>query len=124
MISALDTWTRNHEFLLTDAATVAYDTLGAELLVGYRFGGVLMPYGGIDFAIPRNLDTRFVDPDYGTRDVLGGVRWLFDPKPGSFVYLEGRTGQTRDAAGTRAEDIVTLGIRFNYSLRRALGFDS
>ena len=121
MISALDTWTRNHEFVLSDAATVAYDTLGAELLVGYRFGGVLMPYGGIDFAIPRDLDTRFVDPDYGTRDVLGGIRWLFDPKPGSFVYLEGRTGQTRDVTGVRAEDVVTLGIRFNYSLRGALG---
>jgi predicted porin len=123
MISALDTWTKNHEFVLTDAATVAYDTLGAELLVAYRFGGVLMPYAGIDFAVPRHLDSRFVDPDYGTRDVLGGVRWLFEPKPGSFVYLEGRTGQTRDAAGARAEDIVTLGIRFNYSLRRALGMD-
>lgn len=121
MISALDTWTRNHEFVLSDAATVAYDTLGAELLVGYRVGGVLMPYGGIDFAIPRELDPRFVDPNYGTRDVLGGVRWLFDPKPGSFVYLEGRTGQSRDAAGARAEDVVALGIRFNYSLRRALG---
>jgi predicted porin len=124
MISALDTWTRNHEFVLADSATVAYDTLGAELLVGYRFHGKLMPYAGFDFAIPRNLDTTFVDPEYGTRDVLGGVRWLFDPKPGSFVYLEGRTGQTRDASGTRAADIVTLGIRFNYSLRRALGFDS
>ncbi|HEU5075691.1 MAG TPA: porin [Polyangiaceae bacterium] len=121
MISALDTWTRNHEFVLSDAATVAYDTLGAEVLMGYRIGGVLMPYGGIDFAIPRQIDTRFVDPDYGTRDVLGGIRWLFDPKAGSFVYLEGRTGQTRDTAGARAEDMVTLGIRFNYSLRRALG---
>jgi hypothetical protein len=124
MISALDTWTRNHEFILTDSATVAYDTLGAELLVGYRFHGMLMPYAGFDFAVPRNLDTRFVDPEYGTRDVLGGVRWLFDPKPGSFVYLEGRTGETRDAGGTRAADIVTLGIRLNYSLRRALGLDS
>ena len=124
MISTVNTWTRNHEFILTDSATVAYDTLGAELIVGYRFAGILMPYGGIDFAIPRNLDTRFIDPDYGTRDVLGGVRWLFDPKPGSFVYLEGRSGQTRDASGARAEDVVTLGIRFNYSLRRALGFES
>ena len=124
MISALDTWTRNHEFVLADSATVAYDTLGAELLAGYRFRGKLMVYAGFDFAIPRNLDTTFVDPEYGTRDVLGGVRWLFDPKPGSFVYLEGRTGQTRDASGVRAADVVTLGIRFNYSLRRALGFDS
>jgi predicted porin len=123
MISTVNTWTKNHEFVSTEAATVAYDTLGAELIVGYRFGGVLMPYGGIDFAIPRNLDTHFVDPDYGTRDVLAGARWLVDPKPGSFVYLEGRSGQSRDAYGTRAEDVVTLGIRFNYSLRRALGFD-
>ena len=63
--------------------------------------------------IPRNLDTRFVDPTFGTRDLLGGIRWLLDLKANSFVYLEGRTGQSRPADGQRAADVVTLGIRFN-----------
>ncbi|HEX6764699.1 MAG TPA: porin, partial [Polyangiaceae bacterium] len=122
-VSALDTWTRNHELVRTNEATVIYDTLGAELFVAYRIQGVLMPYGGFDYAVPRSLDSRFVDPNYGTRDLLGGFRWLFDAKAGSFVYLEGRTGTTRDANGARAADVVTLGIRFNYSLRRALGLE-
>jgi hypothetical protein len=119
----VDTWTRNHEVVSTPSASVVYDTLGAELFTSRRFGEYLMLVLGFDFAIPRHLDARFVNPNYGTRDVLGSVRWLLDRKAGSFVYLEGRTGATRDAAGERAEDVVMLGLRFNYSLRRALGVD-
>jgi predicted porin len=123
-LAALDTWTHDHELVATDAATVMYDTLGAELFVGRKFEGVVMTYAGFDLAIPRSLDARFVDPNYGTRDLIGGVRWLFDPKGTSYAYVEGRTGQTRDTAGERALDQVMLGIRLNYSLRRALGLDS
>jgi predicted porin len=123
-LAALDTWTHDHELVATDAATVIYDTLGAELFVGRKFEGTVMTYAGFDLAIPRALDTRFIDPDYGTRDLIGGVRWLFDPKGRSYAYVEGRTGQTRDTAGNRALDQVMLGIRLNYSLRRALGLDS
>ena len=119
----LDTWTRNHEVASTPSAGVVYDTLGAELFASRRFGEHLMVVAGFDFAIPRDLDARFVNPNYGTRDVLGSVRWLLDRKAGSFVYLEGRTGATRDVAGERAEDVVMLGIRFNYSLRRGLGME-
>ncbi|HET7542084.1 MAG TPA: hypothetical protein VFK05_19590, partial [Polyangiaceae bacterium] len=121
--AVMDTWTRNHEVVSTASASVAYDTLGAELFASRRFGDDLMLVLGFDFAIPRNLDPRFVNPNYGTRDVLGSVRWLLDRKAGSFVYLEGRTGATRDTAGERADDVVMLGIRFNYSLRRGLGVD-
>ena len=120
-IAVLDTWTHDHELVSTQQATVAYDTLGAELFASRRYRELLMFYAGFDFAIPRNLDTRFVDPNFGTRDLLGGIRWLLDLKANSFVYLEGRTGQSRAADGQRAADVVTLGIRFNYSLRRSLG---
>jgi len=120
-LAALDTWTQNHELVQTEQATVAYATLGAELFVSRRYRDLLMFYAGFDFAIPRGLDTRFVDPNFGTRDLLGGVRWLLDLQSNSFVYLEGRTGQTRAANGGRALDVLTLGIRFNYSLRRSLG---
>jgi predicted porin len=120
-LAALDTWTRDHEFVTSNGVTVAYDTLGAELFLSRSFRDLLMLYGGFDFAIPRHLDAEFVDPDYSTRDVLGGARWLFDAKAGSFAYLEARTGRTRDTAGVRADDAVMLGIRFNYSLRKALG---
>jgi predicted porin len=119
----VDTWTRNHEAVSVPAATVVYDSLGAELFASRRFGEHFLLVAGFDFAIPRHLDTRFVNPNYGTRDVLGSFRWLLDRKAGSFVYLEGRTGATRDTAGERAEDVVMLGIRFNYSLRRGLGVD-
>ena len=119
----VDTWTRNHEVVTTASASVIYDTLGAELFASRRFGEHVMFVLGFDFAIPRHLDTRFVNPNYGTRDVLASMRWVLDRKAGSFVYLEGRTGATRDAAGERAEDVVMLGIRFNYSLRRGLGVD-
>jgi predicted porin len=119
--SALGTWTHNHEAVTTAAATVMYGTLGAELFVARRFRDLFLFYCGFDLAIPRDLDARFVDPDYGTRDLLGGVRWLFDSSATSFVYLEGRAGQSRDKGGGQAGDVVTLGLRFNYSLRRGLG---
>ena len=123
-LAALGTWTRNHEIVQGDAASVMYDTLGASLFVARRFWGSLMPYAGFDFAVPRGLDTQFVDADFGTRDLIGGVRWLFDGREFfSFAYAEARTGRTRDATGTRAPDAFMLGIRFDYSLRRALGFD-
>jgi len=121
--AVMDSWTRNHEVVSTASASVVYDTLGAELFASRRFGEHLMLILGFDFAIPRQLDTRFVNPNYGTRDVLGSFRWLLDRKAGSFVYLEGRTGATRDPAGQRAEDVVMLGIRFNYSLRRGMGME-
>ncbi len=121
--SALGTWTHNHETVNAGPTTVVVDTLGAGLFVSYRIRGFLMPYGGFDLAIPRGLDTRFVDPDLGTRDLLGGVRLLFDDRTASFAYVEARTGRTRDAAGEQAEDVVTLGIRADYSLRRGLGLD-
>lgn len=123
-VATLGTWTRNHELLATAAATVMYDTLGAELFLGRKFDDTWMPYTGFDLAIPRALDARYVDPNYGTRDLIGGVRFLFDEKALSYAYIEGRTGQTRDSAGTRALDLVMVGIRLNYSLRRALGLDS
>jgi predicted porin len=123
-IATLGTWTRNHELVATEPATVMYDTLGAELFVARKFDHALMPYAGFDLAIPRSLDTRFIDPDYGTRDLLGGVRWLFDEKGMSYAYIEARTGQTRDSTGARALDLVMIGIRLNYSLRRALGLGS
>ena len=67
--------------------TAIYDTLGASVFVARRFFDSLMPYAGFDFAIPRGLDTRYVDGDYGTRDLIGGVRWLFDGREFfSFVY--------------------------------------
>ncbi|HEX6766169.1 MAG TPA: hypothetical protein VF103_11840, partial [Polyangiaceae bacterium] len=120
---SVNTWTRNHELVTTPSTTVMYDTLGAELYVARRFGDVVMPYGGIDFAIPRHLDPSFVDPSYGTRDVLGGVRFLFDERGDSFAYVEGRTGDTRDALGNRATDVVLVGLRLQYSLRRGLGLE-
>jgi len=120
-IAALDTWTHDHELVATEQATVAYDTLGAELFVSRRYRDRLLFYAGFDFAIPQNLDTRFVDPNFGTRDLLGGLRWLLNVQANSFVYAEGRTGQTRAPGGQRAEDVLTLGIRFNYSLRRSIG---
>jgi predicted porin len=122
-LSALDTWTRNHELVSTPSATVAYDTLGAELYLARRFREVLLLYGGFDFAIPRSLDSRYVDPDYGTRDLLGGARFAFDARASSFAYLELRTGRTRDTGGVQAEDLVMLGLRVQYSLRRGLGLE-
>ncbi|HYQ45113.1 MAG TPA: porin [Polyangiaceae bacterium] len=122
-IASVNTWTHNHEVVKTASAAVMYDTLGAELYVGRSFENLVTVYGGFDFAIPRSLDTRFVDPNYGTRDAIFGVRLLLDHKAASFVYLEGRTGTTRDVNGTRADDALMLGIRFNYSLRRALGLE-
>lgn len=83
-----------------------------------------MLVAGFDLAIPYGLDASLVNPDYGTRDLLAGVRWLLDAQAGSFVYLEARTGLSRDAIGDRVEDLVMLGIRFNYSLRRGLGLDA
>jgi hypothetical protein len=82
-----------------------------------------MPFVGFDFAIPRSLDTRYVDPDFGNRDLLGGLRYYFESRRVSFFYLEGRTGSSRDALGERAEDVVTLGMRLEFSMRRALGFE-
>jgi predicted porin len=122
-LSSVNTWTRNHELVATEAATVAYDTLGAELFVARRFENRLMPYAGFDFAIPRQLDARFIEPNYGTRDVIAGVRWLLDPVADSYVYLEGRTGGSRGPDGERVADVLTLGIRLNYSLRRSLGLE-
>ena len=122
-IASVNTWTHDHELVKTPSAAVMYDMLGAELYVSRSFKNLFSLYAGFDFAIPRQLDTRFVKPNYGTRDVLCGARLLLDAKAGSFVYLEGRTGETRDVNGTRADDALMLGIRFNYSLRRALGLD-
>jgi len=123
-LAALGTWTHDHEIVQAGAASVMYDTLGASVFLARRFWGSLMPYAGFDFAIPRGLETQFVDADYGTRDLIGGVRWLFDGREFfSFVYAEARTGRTRDASGAQAPDAIMLGIRFDYSLRRALGFD-
>jgi len=123
-LASVNTWTHDHELVKTSSATVMYDTLGAELFVARRFADVVQLFAGIDFAIPRRLDARYVNPNYGTRDVLLGARLLLDAKAGSFVYLEGRTGETRDANGTRADDVVMLGIRFVYSLRRAFGLEA
>jgi predicted porin len=122
-VSSVNTWTRNHELVVTESTTVAYDTLGAELFVARRFENRLMPYAGFDLAIPRHLDARFVNPNYGTRDVIAGLRWLLDPIADSYVYLEGRSGGSRAANGERSADLVTLGIRVNYSLRRSLGLE-
>lgn len=122
-LAVVDTWTRNHELVPTEAATVMYDTLGAELFAARRFPNGLMAYFGFDFAIPRSLDTRFVDPDYGTRDLIGGLRYYFERKDWSFFYLEGRSGSSRDSSGERAADVVTLGMRLQFSVRRALGLE-
>ncbi len=122
-IGSVNTWTHDHELVKTTSAAVMYETLGAELFVSRRFEELVVLLAGFDFAIPRGLDTRFVDPNYANKDVLFGARLLFDKKAGSFLYVEGRTGETRDATGARAEDVVTLGIRFNYSLRRAFGLE-
>jgi len=123
-LAALGTWTHNHELVQSGAATVMYDTLGASVYLARRFWGRVMPYAGFDFAIPRGLDTRFVDGDFGTRDLIGGLRWMFDTEDTqSSAYVEARTGRTRDAAGERAPDVVMVGIRFDYSLRRALGLE-
>jgi predicted porin len=122
-LASVNTWTHDHEIVKTPAAAVMYDTLGAELFVSRRFEDLVQVFAGLDFAIPRGLDARFVNPNYGTRDVLLGARLLLDNKAGSFVYLEGRTGETRDASGTRADDVVMLGLRFVYSLRRGFGLE-
>jgi predicted porin len=122
-VASVNTWTHDHELVKTPSAAVMYDTLGAELFASRRFAELVVLLAGFDLAVPRGLDTRFVNPNYGNRDVLFGARLLLDAKAGSFVYLEGRTGTTRDATGTRAQDVVTLGIRFNYSLRRAIGLE-
>lgn len=123
-LAALGTLTHDHELAQGSAATVMYDTLGASVYLSRRFWGRVMPYAGFDFAIPHRLDTRYVNADYGTRDLIGGLRWMFDlADTHSSAYLEARTGRTRDAAGVQAPDAVMLGIRFDYSLQRALGFE-
>lgn len=122
-IAVVNTWTHDHELVKTPLATVMYDTRGSELFVSRSFQDLVMVLAGFDFAIPYALDPSLVNPDYGTRDLLMGARWLLDTKAGSFVYLEARTGLSRDVYGEPAEDLLMLGIRFNYSLRRGLGLD-
>jgi predicted porin len=122
-LAVVDTWTQDHELVNAEAATVMYDTLGAEMFAARRFRGGFMPYAGFDFAIPRNLDARYVDPDYGTRDVIAGLAWYFERKSWSFLYLEGRTGTSRNELGEREPDVVTLGMRLDFSMRRAMGLD-
>ncbi len=122
-LAVVDTWTRNHELVNTSEATVMYDTLGAEMYVARRFRGGWMPYAGFDLAVPRDLDSTYVDPDYGTRDIIAGLQWYFERKSWSFFYLEGRTGSSRNERGVRDPDVVTLGIRLDFSVRRAMGLD-
>ncbi|HEY6725995.1 MAG TPA: porin [Polyangiaceae bacterium] len=122
-IALLGTWTHDHELVATPGATVMFDTRGSELFVSRRIEDLVMLTAGFDWAIPQDLDAALVNPDYGTRDFLAGVRWLLDPRASSFVYIEARTGLSRDAIGERAEELVMLGIRFNYSLRKSLGLD-
>jgi predicted porin len=120
VFATVNTWTRNHEIVNGTQAAVMYDTLGAELFVARKLAGRLMLYGGFDLAIPRGLDPRFVNPNYGTRDVLFGARWLFDSKVRSYAYVEGRTGASIAADGSPAPDVITLGLRLSYSLRDGL----
>jgi predicted porin len=123
-LAALGTWTHHHELVQGAGASVMYDTLGASVYLARRFWGRVMPYAGFDFAVPRGLDTRFVDGDFGTRDLIGGLRWMFDmDDTHSSAYLEARTGRTRDASGEQAPDVMMVGIRLDYSLQRALGLD-
>jgi predicted porin len=122
-IASVNSWTHDHELVKGSSAAVMYDTLGAELHVSRTLSDLVLLFAGFDFAIPRQLDARFVNPNYGTRDVLFGAELLLDTKAGSFVYLEARTGETRDANGVRGDDVVMLGVRFNYSLRRSLGLE-
>jgi len=121
VIASLNTWTRNHEIVNGTQAAVMYDTLGAELFVARTFAERVMLYGGFDFAVPRGLDPRFISPNYGTRDVLFGARWLFDSKLKSYAYIEARTGASIAVDGSTEPDILTLGLRLSYSLREGLG---
>ena len=118
--ASVNTWTRNHEVVNTEQAAVAYNTLGAELFLARSFAERVMVYAGFDFAQPRKLDPRFVDPDFATRNLLLGARWLFDSKRTSFAYMEARSGDTVEPDGACAAETLVIGLRFSYSLREAL----
>jgi predicted porin len=122
-IASLGTLTQNQEFVDTKAGTVAYKTMGAELFMSYVFGGRVMPLAGFDLAIPRDLDTRYVNPRFATRSYIAGLRFLFEPKLSSFAFIEARSGPSYDQTGARVADVIVVGIRLEYSLRRALGLE-
>jgi len=131
VLASVNTWTRNHEAVSLAEGAIVYDTLGSELFIARKFLGRVLSYAGFDLAVARHLPTpqlatmqlamQGVDPNYGTRDVLFGARWLFDAAGLSYAYVEGRTGASIAADGAPAPTVLTLGLRLCYSLRDALG---
>jgi predicted porin len=89
---------------------LAFDAEGLEVVGKFRFGpfAVLGGYVGYD---PDTDDPR-VDDDYRVRyGVLGG-EW--HPTDNAYAYVEFRGDDSRDATGTRGDDVLAIGFYYGF----------
>ena len=108
---------------VTDPAAVApvsivHDATGFELYGRYRLTDRLHLTGGMNAMDPDRLDAR-IDPDFKRKYYILGGRWYFDDR--TFAYLEARLDDSVDPAGGPGEDVVTIGLRYDFRLRKKTG---
>jgi predicted porin len=95
--------------------SVAFDASGVELYGSYDVTERFRLTGGLNVTDPDRLDP-LVDPDYEIKYYVVGARWHFDRR--TWAYFEARLDDSVDPSGESAFDVVTLGLRFDFSLKK------
>ena len=100
--------------------SVVFDASGVELYGFYDVTERFRLTGGLNVTDPDRLDPR-VDPDYEIKYYVVGARWHFDRR--TLAYFEARLDDSVDPSGESVFDVVTLGLRFDFSLKKKSGRD-
>ena len=95
--------------------SIVYDASGLEVYGSFDLTERFRLTGGLNVTDPDRIDPR-VDPDFQIKYYVVGARWFFDRR--TFAYFEARLDDSIDPAGQAGVDVVTLGLRFDFSLRK------
>lgn len=109
--TVVDPATTEPESVVFDANGVEFHTRWqAQPHLRFKFGG-----GYVD---PVDL-TSPIDADFALKYLIVGAEWFFDES--TYIYCEGRLDQSVTPDGASRPDVLLIGLRFDFSLRKTTG---
>jgi len=106
-------WINAAEGVDTDSLTVVYSAHGLEGVVHYQFYDKFSLISGFNFQFPYDAN-ELISAGFNKAQYILGLFYCLTAE--GYVYLEGIFDDSNDQFGNKGTNVLTLGLRYNFSL--------
>jgi predicted porin len=98
--------------------SIVFDAEGIEASGVFELTERVHVTGGFNHLRPERLDP-LLDPGFERKTYIAGARYMFDDR--TYAYFEARLDDSTTATGAARSDVVTLGLRYDFTIKKKSG---